>query len=620
MVGPLSKSHSLPFLPGCVPHDLHKPKQYRPQTLAYRLDASVDNKKAGVTDLNDPSVQEMIMQLTDPTWRFKHTGQKVLTGAERKELKESQRNTYRPRVQPAWLKHARQVLRFEGYFQEKMEEHPYENSRFRHCQLMYYLEDGTCQVNEPRIENSGIPQGAFIKRHVIPHSDGRGVLIPSDFKLGETIEIYGKVFHLCKCDQFTKWFFSEAGMDLGEEEEPPTDLWAQSEDVKHKTLTGAYGIPRNVMEGKYYNELQLGGPRGNSALEQFLKNDRKVLRFYSYWDDHTRYGMRQYQVIQYFLADDSVQISDQYQRNSGRDPFPTMFKRRKMEKNFKVNAVPGMLQKDPVYVMPEDLICGQYLEVLGRAFFLYECDDFTRHFYQTYMGVEQQSFPKAVADEPIYHAKLTPPPHNGPGTEEDSLASCIHLQPQIPKQDLVKLTTLDGKILRFEARCNNHQVEDEDRKFIIGYFCANDTVACWELRQRNSGFAEGKFAERGRKKNPYTDHWYKCQDFFVGASVSISCMPMVITRADEYTLKYMEENSGQFPMCDMQYILSKIADIKGDQEMQAARSVDPDTFREVIEQKTGVGLVDQELITLLRNFGEPEDEPRIKLDALMAAI
>merc|ERR1711904_327570 len=75
----------------------------------------------------------------------------------------------------------------------------------------------------------------------------------------------------------------------------------------------------------------------------------------------------------------------------------------------------------------------------------------------------------------IYHSRLHPPPHNGPGTEEDSLASCIHLQPQVPKQDLVKLTTLDGKILRFECRCANGQVEDEDRKFIIGYFCANDT-------------------------------------------------------------------------------------------------------------------------------------------------
>merc|ERR1719321_2190727 len=220
------------------------------------------------------------------------------------------------------------------------------------------------------------------------------------------VEVYGKVFHICKCDEFTKWFAAEAGMELGEECDAPKDLWTEQSDLRKKHMLGEFGIPRNVMEGKYYNELQLGGPRGNSALEQFLKNDRKVLRFYSYWDDHTRYGMRQYQVIQYFLADDSVQISDQYQRNCGRDPFPTLFKRRKMEKNFKVNAVPGMLKKDPVYVGPQDLMCGQFLEVLGRAFFLYDCDDFTRNFYNTYMGVEQTSYPDKVADDPIIHQKL----------------------------------------------------------------------------------------------------------------------------------------------------------------------------------------------------------------------
>merc|ERR1711985_136490 len=254
----------------------------------------------------------------------------------------------------------------------------------------------------------------------------------------------------------------------------------------------------------------------------------------------------------------------------------------------------------------------------GRAYFLYDCDDFTRAFYSKYMRVEQHSFPKHVEDEPVIHQKLTPPPHNGPGTEEDSLASCIHLQPQVPKQDLVKLTTLDGKILRFECRCANGQVEDEDRKFIIGYFCANDTVACWELRQRNSGFAEGKFAERGRKKNAQTGDWYKPHDFFVGASVAISCMPMVVTRADEYTLKFMEENRGQFPMCDEYYILGRIAE--GLANLEATGSMDPDTFRVAIEQTSGVYLVDQELITLLRKFGEPSDEPRISIEALKAAI
>merc|ERR1711964_250678 len=139
-------------------------------------------------------------------------------------------------------------------------------------------------------------------------------------------------------------------------------------------------------------------------------------------------------------------------------------------------AVPGMLEPDPIIVKPEDLQCGKTLFALGRTLFLYDCDDFTRNFYTEHMGIEQQSFPQHVEEAPPVHQQLTFPPHSGIGTEEDSLASCLHLQPKIPKQDLVKLTTLDGKILRFEARCANYQIEDEDRRFIIGIYAADDTV------------------------------------------------------------------------------------------------------------------------------------------------
>lgn len=613
----LSKSLSLPFLPGCVPHDLHKPKNFRPQTLAYRLDASVDNRKLG---FSAEGLRDVMNQLYDPTWRFKSTGQKVLNGEQRRAIAESTRNTYRPRKQPAWLKHTRQVLRFEAFFQEKVEESAMENFRYRHCTILYYLEDSTCQVIEGRIENSGIPQGAFIKRHVIPKADGSDSIRPYDFRLGGEIEIYGKVFHICKCDNFTKWFFEESGLELGEEQTPPADMHEKGEDHKEMTRTKAFGIPRGVIEGQVHNELSLGGARKNDKLEQFLKNDGKVLRFYSFWNDHTRYGARQYQVIHFFLCDDTVEILDQYQRNSGRDPFPVLLKRGQLNKNFQTKAVPSMLEPDPIMVMPSDLICGQELQVLGRSYFIYDCDDFTRMFYKEFFDLDQQSFPGIVADTRPTHQQLAPPPHSGLGSEEDSMASVIDLRPKIPKQDLVKLTTLDGKILRFEARCANFQIEDEDRRFIIAIYAANETVACYEIKKRNSGCMEGRFAERGRKKNSSTGEWFKPADFFVGQTVVISSMPMYIIRADEYTLKYMEDDPSQFAVSSPEAILSKISVLRGDADLAAAGSIDPDTFRDAVMEKTGILLVDHELITLLRRFGEPSDEPLLDLPMIMNAM
>lgn len=77
-------------------------------------------------------------------------------------------NDYIPRVQAPWLKYDRQVLRFAAYFQESVVESPKENYRLRKCLIYYYLNDNTIQILEPRGENSGILQGAFLKRHMVP--------------------------------------------------------------------------------------------------------------------------------------------------------------------------------------------------------------------------------------------------------------------------------------------------------------------------------------------------------------------------------------------------------------------------------------------------------------------
>ena len=41
-----------------------------------------------------------------------------------------------------------------------------------------------------------------------------------------------------------------------------------------------------------YNEIAVGGCCRNEKLQQYLENDRKVLRFNTFWDDHTKYGSR----------------------------------------------------------------------------------------------------------------------------------------------------------------------------------------------------------------------------------------------------------------------------------------------------------------------------------------
>ena len=59
---------------------------------------------------------------------------------------------------PQWIENDRKVLRFFGYFQEHVNEDPAANSRVRKVVFLYYLEDDTMQISEPKQDNSGLPE------------------------------------------------------------------------------------------------------------------------------------------------------------------------------------------------------------------------------------------------------------------------------------------------------------------------------------------------------------------------------------------------------------------------------------------------------------------------------
>lgn len=43
--------------------------------------------------------------------------------------------------------------------------------------------------------------------------------------------------------------------------------------------------------------------------------------------------------------------------------------------------------------------------------------------------------------------------------------------------------------------------EDFDKKFIISFFCEDDSLMIYLKKEKNSGFDGGKFLERGKYKN-----------------------------------------------------------------------------------------------------------------------
>lgn len=72
---------------------------------------------------------------------------------------------------------------------------------------------------------------------------------------------------------------------------------------------------------------------GKLELKQFLENDRKVLRFYGYWDDRANlFGDIHDVELNYFMADDTIEVKDLCRKKVGRDCRPIFVRRGKLPK------------------------------------------------------------------------------------------------------------------------------------------------------------------------------------------------------------------------------------------------------------------------------------------------
>jgi hypothetical protein len=90
-----------------------------------------------------------------------------------------------------------------------------ENHRVRKVVVQYYVTDGTIQVIEPKQDNSGIPQGTFLKRHRVEKREGGGYVNATDLQVGSEVDLYGRTYYLTDADEFSRDFMAkEFGIDL----------------------------------------------------------------------------------------------------------------------------------------------------------------------------------------------------------------------------------------------------------------------------------------------------------------------------------------------------------------------------------------------------------------------
>nr|VZI51288.1 unnamed protein product [Spirometra erinaceieuropaei] len=182
------------------------------------------------------------------------------------------------------------VLSFDGYFQETVNERRDEVYRVRQCKVLFYLEDDGIQVIEPRIRNSGLPQGTLVKRHRIakPPPNDHLFYTVHDFNVGIDLELYGRKIRLVACDKFTENFLRKMGVRVNEPEPIPEDPYTSLR----------LGISESMQPKRPYEPID--------KLRKFLDHDRHVLRFNCFWDDtESLYGDAREMILHYFLGESS---------------------------------------------------------------------------------------------------------------------------------------------------------------------------------------------------------------------------------------------------------------------------------------------------------------------------
>ncbi|XP_031554870.1 EF-hand domain-containing family member C2-like [Actinia tenebrosa] len=597
---------ALPFLPGQVfDRKIGKTKFHKTHQFDYRNDVSqyVGESKCGI-------------------------GGDVLPGQ-----KLNPRHSHFPKgvgpEAPSWVAFDRQVLCFDAYFQEAVHEKREEQYRIRRCKIYFYLEDDSIQVIEPKVENSGIPQGTLIRRHRIPlpPPGDEEFYTVEHFNVGKKMNFYSRIFKITGCDEFTHNFLRKLGVRVTPSSTTPSDPYSDH----RKQIVGSMQPLR-----PYEKE---------DTLKQFLQYDRRVLRFYCLWDDSdSMFGDAREMILHYFLADDTVEIREVINPNAGRDAAPVFLRRQKLPKEPVPLHQPGeitgrtvlnvfgpmghggrwildSLKTGAVHIdhyLDQDITLGSVINVWGRKFLVCDCDDFTKEFYRTKYGLDSFDSIKYKAPPHVFPPREIPP-YNGFGSEEDSLCSCLSLIPKPPKRDFIKFMEkdrhgLESNVLRFMARMNTSRPIDMDRRFIISYFLSDDTILVFEPPQRNSGILGGKFLERGRIKKPDQDSYYVAQNLYIGANVQFFNHEFILVDADEYAVEYMEKHKYEFSKANMEHILPKLQSV-ADEHYEELKSVfsqnDVDNSGQIsfpafwsVLKRFGAGLSEHEMLTLCRYYAE----------------
>ncbi|XP_035212462.1 EF-hand domain-containing family member C2-like [Stegodyphus dumicola] len=289
-------------------------------------------------------------------------------------------------------------LCFDAYYKDST------TGEYKTCKVLYYLEDGSIKIYDPKLKKINQDKGCLITRQKLKKTitnvwKNDTFYTIQDFNIGTCLEIYGNKYTLINCDSFTNEFLTNTGFKLKTPIAEFSHLLPESEiqkDFRRRTATQ-----------KAYK------------LAHFLETYPKMLRFYGIWEDNkVPKDKKLYIILLVSLTDGTFKIIEDRELDSRSYDSRLVLKPSLIPK-VHISSV-AVFAKDINVVMclnwretnsyrfrvkPEefltelDLDLGMFFNMYGYQLFLYDCDAYTKEYYYTQHKKNLMPVPKPMIPE-----------------------------------------------------------------------------------------------------------------------------------------------------------------------------------------------------------------------------
>ena len=558
-----------------------------------------------------------------------------------------------PRAQLAGLK-----LTFRGFFQEAVPESETESMRKRVLVLQYHLVDDMTEILEPEVRNDGLAHGKFLKKMPLPQ-----VTLDS-LRVGNELEICGRVIHLTACDDFSRNYFESVGVQQAPNEHEEKDAFGKHQEMLAARLDpdAFHGVKSSAITR--FIEAVNGSSRASSFKKdykgRFLEYGNDRLLFLLVWNTskhevRARAGRREPggraasappvqqpppltlrsrlppslpprppcfvraqgdvlgEVMRYWmsyhLATETMDIKETKGKKSLAG-WPTLLQRRRLPK-FVLAHDDRMRSAEDVtgdedYYNENDFMCGTTINVFGRKMLIADVDKPTQAWYLKHKGINQKAnkVEEIKEEPPVFEVPI--PPHQGIGSEEDTLAAFKHLIPRKRPVDLAKMRAATGKVEKYLARLVAKDPINAERVFRFTVSLDDDEIAIFEPTVRNSGLEQGQFQKKMKTKDSETGQVLTRADLVVGRTLTV--------KAHKFTI-FEHEKAKAAPVADVPAIIatlrSKLLDASFSMgkmfrkfDLDKSQTMSFDEFTNMLNYYS-LGVNKYEAITLFKAFENP---------------